>query len=108
MAIRAACHTGPLACAEQIMLDHSGLDQSPLLAEAVIAVETFHVLLYPRGASPARLLHSRYSALVKSILRTRYAACAYKDADSNSCCMPKHQIPAQHMKAGGKQLPTQH
>lgn len=38
---------GPEAYAEQMMLDHRDLDHSSLLAEAVIAVETFHRLLYP-------------------------------------------------------------
>ena len=39
---------GPEAYAEQMMLDHRDLDHSSLLAEAVIAVETFHGLLYTR------------------------------------------------------------
>ena len=39
---------GPEAYAEQMMLDNSNLHRSTLLAEAVIAVETFHELLYPR------------------------------------------------------------
>lgn len=39
---------GPVAYAEQMMLDHPDLDHSSLLADAVIAVETFHGLLYPR------------------------------------------------------------
>ena len=38
----------PQAYAEQMMLDHRDLDRSSLLAEAVIAVETFHGLLCPR------------------------------------------------------------
>jgi len=39
---------GPEAYAEQMMLDNPDLDHSSLLAEAVIAVETFYRLLYPR------------------------------------------------------------
>lgn len=39
---------GPIAYAEQMMLDHLDLDHSSLLADAVIAVETFHGLLYSR------------------------------------------------------------
>ena len=38
---------GPEAYAEQMMLDHRDVNHSSLLAEAVIAVETFHRLLYP-------------------------------------------------------------
>lgn len=39
---------GPRAYAEQMMLDHPKLDHTSLLAEAVIAVETFYQRLYPR------------------------------------------------------------
>jgi len=36
---------GPQAYAEQMMIDHPELDRTALLADAVIAVETFHQLL---------------------------------------------------------------
>ena len=36
---------GPLAYAEQMMIDHPELDRTALLADAVIAVETFHTRL---------------------------------------------------------------
>jgi hypothetical protein len=38
---------GPQAYAEQMTLDHRDLDGASLLAEAVVAVETFHRLLFP-------------------------------------------------------------
>ncbi len=37
---------GPSAYAEQMMLDHRELNHTSLLAEAVIAVDIFHGLLY--------------------------------------------------------------
>ena len=38
---------GPEAYAEQMMIDHPDLDRATLVADAVIAVETFHRRLYP-------------------------------------------------------------
>lgn len=44
---------GSQAYAEQMLIDHPDLDRATLLADAVVAVETFHGRLTPKIEAPA-------------------------------------------------------